>query len=129
MSKNVKKVQEQCAGRYGGILPPTVRSLSLAYIADYDRRRLIVERGDARGRDEPRFRRVNSVVDSAIASVLDMHGITGEAAEVIALDLKSGTGSRSARAVSRVGSFLSRQYYVRIREDVLWFVARGLNLL
>lgn len=129
MSKSVKKVNEQCVGRYGGVLPSTVRSLSMAYIADYDRRRLIVARGESRGHDEPRFRRINRVVDSAIASVLDMYGISGEAAEVIEKDLKSGTGSRSAHAVSQVGSFLSRKYYVQIRDDVLWFVARGLNLL
>lgn len=129
MGKRVKAVNEICHGRYGGILPQTVKGLALAYLADYERRRCIVERGEARGRDEPRFRRVNSVVDSVIASVLDMHGINGSAAEVVAEDLKSGVGTRSARSVSMSGCFLSRKNYEHIREDVLWFVARELNLI
>lgn len=127
--RKAKGKKKGCSGKYGGTLPDTVRSLAKAYLADYDRRRLIIERGDARGRDEPRFKRINAIVDSSIASVLDMYGIAGSARGVIERDLKSGVGGRSARAVSMEGSFLQRVEYEHIRYDVLWFVARDLKLV
>ena len=128
MSKRAKVKEKKSTGRYGGVLPPTVKSLARAYVADYERRKRIIERGSALERDEPRFKKVNAIIDSVIASVFDMHGISGEAADILARDIKSCGGSRSARSVSGVDSFLSRYLFEQIKEDVLWFIARELHL-
>lgn len=129
MANRVKALSNKCSGRYGGILPATVKSLSKAYIADYGRRESIIERGAAKGRDEPRFRKINHIIDQVMASVLDMHGICGRSAEMIAEDIKSGRGSRNARAVIGTECFLSRYLFEQVFDDVLWFVARELHLI
>ena len=121
-------VSERCSGRYGGELPATVKGLAKAYLADYDRRSEIVLNGEARDGDKQRFKRINSIIDACIASVLNMYGIYGKAAEIVMRDLKSGEGARSVRCVSMVGAFLSRKGYEHVRDDVLWFVAQELRL-
>lgn len=129
MAKRVKALSNKCNGRYGGILPITVKSLAKAYIADYGRRDFIIERGAAKGRDEPRFRKINHIIDQVIASVLDMHGIRGRSAEMISDDIKSGRGSRNAHAVIGTECFLSRYLFEQVFDDVLWFVAREMHLV
>ena len=129
MAKRVKAVSKKCNGRYGGLLPATVKGLAKAYIADYDRRNRIIERGDERGRDEVRFRKINHIIDQVIISVLDMHGIFGQSAEMIAADIKSGRGGRNALSVVGGSCFLSRYLFEQVYDDVLWFVARELYLI
>lgn len=116
-------------GRYGGALPSSVKELAKAYLCDYTRRKVIVERSDDSDGNKLRYKRINAIIDSAIGRVFLMYGIQGKAAEIISDDLKSGLGSRSVKSVGAVGSFLSRKGYEHIRDDVLWFVAQELKLI
>lgn len=128
MSRSKNRSGERVIGRYGGVLPPTLKEIVRAYIADYGRREELIRSKSVLSRDEIRLKQINSKIDEVIKMVLTMHGICGEAAQVIAADIKSGVGSRSAQAVSRVGSFLSRNTFIKIQDDVFWFTASELHL-
>lgn len=124
----MEKSENRVNGRFGGELPPTVKEIVRAYIVDYGRRAKLIDGKQSLSREEIHLKQINVKVDVAIRQVLSMYGICGEAARCIENDVKSGAGSRSARSVSRVGSFLSRNTYIKIQEDIFWFAARELRL-
>ena len=125
---NKSNNNEKKNGRYGGDLPHSVKEIARAYIVDYDRRSKLIGDKERLSRDEIHLKQLNVKIDTVIRRVLSMYGIYGAAAKTIENDIKNGAGSRSARAVSRVGSFLSRGTYIKIQDDVFWFVAKELRL-
>lgn len=128
MANRKNRADERGIGRYGGVLPPSLKEIVRAYIADYARRDELIRSRSVLSRDEIHLKQINAKIDGVIKLVLSMYGIYGEAAQVIEADIKSGVGSRSAQAVSRVGSFLSRNTFIKIQEDVYWFAASELKL-
>lgn len=115
--------------RYGRDLPQSVREVVCGHLRDYKRREKLIAGAYRHGDKLVRLQQYNRSVDRAFETVFLAHGIAGQAAETVRSDILAVESGGRAKCVTGYGAMLSRNLYLTVREDVLFFVAREFGLV
>lgn len=99
-------------------LPSTAVGVCVAVIADYERRKREIERGDISEQLLLSYKRYNEIVDNALLCVEE------DMRRELMSDIETGRGYSH----SMIGHNCNRKAYYSRKRQVIYFVAKGLGL-